>query len=399
MNRKALDELKQQIPLLEYLQAHDWRPARHSVAADGWGCARCMTITSQASWWIPAKSLFYCYGCGRGGDVIRFAELYHQVNFPQALALLRQWRGLAPLLHEAAAFYRMQLHRHSEAVAYLDQRGIRSPEVIEHMRIGYAPGGCLRGWLMQLGYPSAGSMQAGLVTAAGYDATCVASFFRWKAISMAAASRLRRHRTGFCRARKVACIAGSKSARYPEVILVEGLFDYAVLWQAGFRNVTCSLGTHLNARQFRQLCDGPRTVYLAFDADANGSGQQAAQSLSRPSLGTRHNCSQRSHCPRATIQTAFSSRAATRGSSNRCWRRLSHEVPRHLSADFQRTHKARFALSSRLPAGRLAGSIVIWTASTCVAWRTETLRIYAHNLLHFVRWWASLHHTGDIVEG
>ena len=65
------------------------------------------------------------------------------------------------------------------------------------------------------------------------------------------------------------------------MILVEGLFDYAVLWQAGFHNVTCSLGTHLNARQFRQLCDGPRTVYLAFDADANGSGQQAAQWLSR----------------------------------------------------------------------------------------------------------------------
>ena len=57
--------------------------------------------------------------------------------------------------------------------------------------------------------------------------------------------------------------------------------DYAALWEAGFRNITCSLGTQLNAQQFRQLCDGPRTVYLAFDADANGSGQQAAQCLSR----------------------------------------------------------------------------------------------------------------------
>jgi DNA primase len=65
----------------------------------------------------------------------------------------------------------------------------------------------------------------------------------------------------------------------PEVILVEGLFDYAVLWQAGFRHLTCALGTHLNACQFRQLCDGPRTVYLTFDVDANGSGQQAAQRL------------------------------------------------------------------------------------------------------------------------
>jgi DNA primase len=41
------------------------------------------------------------------------------------------------------------------------------------------------------------------------------------------------------------------------------------------------LGNHLNARQFHQLCDGSRTVYLAFDADANQSGQSAAQQVSR----------------------------------------------------------------------------------------------------------------------
>jgi len=63
------------------------------------------------------------------------------------------------------------------------------------------------------------------------------------------------------------------------VILVEGLFDYAALWQAGFHYVTCAMGNHLNVRQYRQLCDRPRTVYVAFDADGNGSGQQAAQSL------------------------------------------------------------------------------------------------------------------------
>jgi DNA primase len=69
--------------------------------------------------------------------------------------------------------------------------------------------------------------------------------------------------------------------RYPEIILVEGLFDYAMLWQAGFRNVTCSMGSHLNAYQLRQLCDDVRTVYLAFDSDINGGGQQAARRLAR----------------------------------------------------------------------------------------------------------------------
>jgi hypothetical protein len=57
----------------------------------------------------------------------------------------------------------------SEAVVYLDQRGIRSSEVIKHMRIGYAPGCCLRSWLTQLGYPLSVLPQAGLITAAGYD--------------------------------------------------------------------------------------------------------------------------------------------------------------------------------------------------------------------------------------
>jgi DNA primase len=92
----------------------------------------------------PHHNLFYCYGCGHGGDVIRFAELYHQVKFPQALALLLEWRGTAPLLDEAARFYQIQLWRHSAALTYLQQRGVNSRELIEHMRIGYAPGGCLR---------------------------------------------------------------------------------------------------------------------------------------------------------------------------------------------------------------------------------------------------------------
>jgi hypothetical protein len=76
------------------------------------------------------------------------------VKFSQAIVLLCQWRGAEPLLDEVSRFYRVQLPRHSEAVAYLYQRGIRSWATIELMRIGYAPGGCLRGWLTRLGHHS-----------------------------------------------------------------------------------------------------------------------------------------------------------------------------------------------------------------------------------------------------
>ena len=279
MSRQALDELKQQIRLLDYLQGHDWRPARQLSRGRLMGLCPFHADQKPSFLVDTSKGLFYCYGCGRGGDVIRFAELYHQVKFPQAVALLHQWRGLPPLLHEAEGFYRMQLHRHSEAVAYLCQRGIHSPELIEHMRIGYAPGGCLRGWLTQLGYPLQTLRQSGLVTASGYDAYIhrivfpLESNLYGRSISATAPP----HR--FLPGSKGGLYAWDHVRRYPEVILVEGLFDYAVLWQAGFHNVTCAMGTQLNTHQFRELCDGTRTIYLVFDADANDSGQRASQAL------------------------------------------------------------------------------------------------------------------------
>jgi DNA primase len=266
--------------LLQYLQGHDWQQARPIGFGRLLGLCPLHADHNPSFLVDPQKNLFYCYGCRRGGDVIRFAELFHQVEFRDAVALLREWCGVAPLLHQAVDYYRVQLHRHSEAVAYLHQRGIRSPELIDHMRIGYAPGACLRGWLMQLGYPLSALRQAGLVTAVGYDAYTrrivfpLAGNLYGRSLSPSAPP----HR--FLPGSKGGLYSWEHVCRYPKVIMVEGLFDYAALWQAGFRNVTCAMGTQLNAYQFRQLCDGMRTIYLAFDADANGSGQRAARALS-----------------------------------------------------------------------------------------------------------------------
>ena len=281
MNRQLLDELKQQIPLREYLQAHDWQPARVLSHCRWMGLCPLHTDHKPSFLVDPNKNLFYCYGCGRGGDVIRFAELYHQVNFPHAVASLRQWCGLAPLLNAVADCYRIQLHRYHEALAYLEQRGIHSCDVIEHMRIGYAPGGCLRSWLTQLGYPLSDLQRAGMINASGHDSYSRRIVFPLdgnlygRSVLSSSSPHL------FMPGSKGGLYLWEHVRRYPEVILVEGLFDYAVLWQAGFHNLTCLLGNHLNAHQFQQLCDGHRTVYLAFDGDVNGSGPRAAQSLSR----------------------------------------------------------------------------------------------------------------------
>jgi DNA primase len=177
----------------------------------------------------------------------------------------------------------MQLHRHATAVSYLQQRGLHRADMIEALRIGYAPGLCLRAWLASLGYPLDSLQQAGLVNAEGRDTYSHRIVFPLegnlygRSIGAAAPHR-------FLPGSKGGLYAWDKARECREIILVEGMFDVAVLWQAGFRNVTCALGTHLNALQFQQLCDDDgrrRTVYLAFDADANGSGHLAAQRLSR----------------------------------------------------------------------------------------------------------------------
>ena len=78
--------------------------------------------------------------------------------------------------------------------------------------------------------------------------------------------------------------------QFSDLILVEGLFDLAVLWQQGFRNTTCAIGTHLTPTQLAQLCElHDRCVYIAFDQDGNQAGQQAAQrSASAPASCRPH---------------------------------------------------------------------------------------------------------------
>jgi hypothetical protein len=58
------------------------------------------------------------------------------------------------------------------------------------------------------------------------------------------------------------------------------LVDLAVLWQAGFCNTACAIGTHLTPAQLAQLRENPDLcVYIAFDQDQNQAGQNAANAL------------------------------------------------------------------------------------------------------------------------
>jgi DNA primase catalytic core len=284
-----VEKLKQRLSLLDYLRQQNWtaRPSAHGPEFVGL-CP--LHSETRPSFYVNArKNLFYCHGCGQGGDLLRFVQLSRHLSFRQSLAYLEQHSASlidpAAVLEQAATFYQRQLVRYPEALRYLKQRGLHDPALIKELRIGYAPGGSLCRHLTAQGYSLNLLQRLGLLNRKGHDA-----FYRRVVFPCCQGGRvINLYGRSIAAAFAHRFLPGSKGGLYaweqvqqcPEVILVEGLFDYAVLWQAGFRHVTCSLGTHLNADQFQQLCDRPRTVYLTFDVDANGSGQQGSQQLAQ----------------------------------------------------------------------------------------------------------------------
>jgi len=239
------------------------------------------------------KNLFYCHGCGQGGELIRFVQLSRHLSFRQSLAHLEP--QIAPadpadLLEHAAAFYQRQLSRHPEALRYLEGRRVQDPVVIQELQIGYAPGGNLRRHLTTQGYPLELLRRAGLVNPQGRD-----TFYRrlvfpcrqdGRVVNLYGRSIGDTFAHRFLPGPKGGLVAWESVRQFSNVILVEGLFDLAVLWQAGFRNTTCAFGTHLTPLQFHQLSQPPdRLVYIVFDQDQNQAGQRTAHQLARRLAG------------------------------------------------------------------------------------------------------------------
>ena len=170
-----LERLKQSLPLLEYLRRHNWIAHPAGTAQEFVGLCPLHRETRPSFYVNARKNLFYCHGCGRGGDLIRFVEFFRNLSFRQSVAHLQQ--ELSPdsdskLLEHAHAFYQLQLHRHPEAAQYLQQRGLRDPGCIEELGIGYAHGGNLRRHLAALGWSFDRLLNMGLINDQGRDAFC-----------------------------------------------------------------------------------------------------------------------------------------------------------------------------------------------------------------------------------
>jgi DNA primase len=287
--REDLEQLKQRIPLLDYWQRHNWTARRVGARAEFVGLCP-LHPESRPSFYVNThKNVFYCHGCARGGDLIRFVELSLHLSFRESLTYLKRDIALAAdheLLQKTAAFYQIQLHRHPEAAEYLRQRGLHDPELIEELGVGYAPGGNLRRHLADLGYSFDLLLRTGLINDQGRDAFCRRVIFpccqQGRVVNLYGRSIGAAFPHRVLPRAKGGLFVWESVGAFSTVILVEGLFDLAVLWQSGFRNTTCAIGTHLAPAHLSQLCDQPgRCVYVAFDQDSNQAGQKASHLLAQ----------------------------------------------------------------------------------------------------------------------
>jgi len=280
----------------------------------------------------PEKNLWHCLGaCGAGGSVIDWVMRAEGVSFRQAVELLRgdsaclessfssersgRQQGPVPkkssvaklpavveetaenevLLKQVALYYHATLKESPEALGYLEQRGLRSGELVERFQLGFSnrtlayrlppktrqTGAELRGRLQEIGVLRESGhehMNGSLVVPIFDDVGRVSEMYGRKITpGLRPGTPLHLYLPGPHRG-----VWNTEGlAASGQVILCEALFDAMTFWCAGFRNVTASYGVegftadHLAALKKH----GTERVLLAYDRDE--AGDKAAVTLAQ----------------------------------------------------------------------------------------------------------------------
>ncbi len=269
------------------------------------------------------KGFFKCFGCGAGGDVVKFVELHQKVQFPEAVRWLANRIGLVvpeaetgPADRAAAAEREALLRLHQEAVAFfreqlatpagararreLESRGL-TPATIETFRYGYAPAAgrdTLQARFARLGVAPDLQVRSGLV--AEREGRGLVDYFRNRLMVPIARENgdvvafggralepgqvpkyLNSRETPiYTKGRTLYGLDVTKGAirKHNYSVLVEGYFDLAQVWQSGVQPVAALCGTALTVAQARTLKRLASKVVLSLDPDAAGQGAAARSS-------------------------------------------------------------------------------------------------------------------------
>jgi DNA primase len=260
----------------------------------------------------PVEKLFFCFGCGKGGDLIGFVKESEGLDFVEAVEWLADRTGieveyeeaspriaegrkrrdrLISLLEAAATFYERNLWDSGAGAGirkYLSERGL-GEEVCRRFRLGLSPDPRqLPAKARARGYTQPELVAAGLVNRRGND------YFAGRLVFPLADGRGRVLGFGarrlseddpipakyvnspenelFHKASLVYGLHAARSAIAKEdrAVVVEGYTDVLALHQVGLPSVVASMGTALTPAQLKELARLTRRLYLCFDADAAG---------------------------------------------------------------------------------------------------------------------------------
>jgi DNA primase len=263
----------------------------------------------------PREKLYHCFGCGVGGDVIKFVEEKEGLGFPEAVEALADRYGveveresedpraedsrkrrarLGELLERTAQFYTTYLWESKEAGKareYLGSRGL-GEEVLRAFGVGYAPSAwdqvLTRGQRAGFGVPelaAVGLVQKGKKgghydrfrarimfpvrdsrgRAQGFGARALRPDTKPKYLNSPEGELYRKSRTlyGIDRARGPIAKAG-------RAVVVEGYTDVLAAHQAGIDQAVGVMGTAITPEQLQHLARYTEEVVLALDADRSG---------------------------------------------------------------------------------------------------------------------------------
>lgn len=263
----------------------------------------------------PNKQMYYCFGCGAGGNVFTFIMEYENQTFPEAVKILADRAGIAlpeaelteeqkkernkrQLLLEinktAANYFYYQLNgdQGQQAREYLENRRL-SKETQIHFGLGYASkySNDLYLYLKKKGYQDQILKETGLLA---YDEKRGAHDKFWNRVMfpimdvnnrvIGFGGRVMGDGTPkylnspetmlFDKSRNLYGLNYARTSRKPYMIICEGYMDVISMHQAGFTNAVASLGTAFTTQHSVLLKRYTQEVRLAYDSD--GAGQKAA---------------------------------------------------------------------------------------------------------------------------
>ncbi len=272
----------------------------------------------------PDQNLYYCFGCGNGGDVFKFIQEIEGVGFLESVRILGERYGIPlpeeegdpeaanereSILHAlrfaARFFYRQltQTDRGRPALDYLRERGFK-PKTIKRFGLGYAPDewDALRTAAESEQLDPEILEKAGLLVARNdgsgyydrYRGRVIFPIFSHIGKVLGFAGRIldeSKEQPKYINSpetkvyHKKEVLYGLRQAKRSirqtdEVLLVEGYTDVISLSQAGVENVVASSGTALTEGQIETLDRYAKRALLLYDADEAG-GRAAMRGLKR----------------------------------------------------------------------------------------------------------------------